>query len=102
MERMRHAVAEAAVAIDDVEGFWTQGKDLSEARVYALNEAIRDGKAKVVQESDRRWLITLGRGHTYLVEPMLRCSVCHQTLWASEAVLPHPVHTICYHAPAWD
>jgi len=94
---MRHPVSEAATAIDDVEGFWTQGHDLDEKGLFSLNEAIRDRRAQVVQESERRWLITLGRGQTYLVEPVLTCSSCGQRVWIDEIILEHPdVHSACY------
>jgi hypothetical protein len=96
-ERMRHPVAEAATAIDDVEGFWTQGHDLDEAGVYSLNEAILDGRATVVREDSKRWLITLGRGLTYLVEPVLTCSSCGQRVWIDEVnFIDWHVHSDCY------
>lgn len=101
LETMRHAVAEAAIAIDDVEGWWYQDRDLEPQQIAKLNDEIRERRASIIQQGGTRWLITLGRGFTYLVEPMERCSECLQLLWVDEAVLPYPVHSACYDPAAW-
>lgn len=97
LELMIHPVTEAAHAIDDVEGFWTQGKDLDEDQLMMLNEAIRDREATVIRKGETHWLITLGRGFTYLVEPAERCASCGQTVFVDEVSFMAPgVHSACY------
>jgi hypothetical protein len=100
---MRHAVTEAAVAIDDVEGFWVQGKDLGSTDILDLNERIGRGLGMVIgARLGGRWLITFGRGHTYLVEPVEFCQECHQSVDIDEMPARfEPVHTGCFDPAAW-
>ncbi len=96
-EEMRYPITEAATAIDDPEGFWTQGKDLDEDGIQSINEAIRDGRATIIGKGSTHWLLSLGRGHVYLVEPVEKCGECRQPVWIDEISLLAPgVHSSCY------
>jgi hypothetical protein len=101
---MDHAVSEAAVAVDDLEGFWTQGRDLTAAELVDLNDRIARGHANVVAAREGgRWLITFGRGFTYMVLPILTCASCGQTVYVEEMPARYePVHTTCFDPAEWD
>lgn len=103
MERMHHAVREAAVAVDDPEGFWYQDVDLHWVALAQLNDRIAIERPNVIRKSPNRWLISFGRGDTYLVDPIVTCVGCGHVIWIDEMNnYTIPAHTGCYDPADWS
>lgn len=73
-----HKITEARAAIRDPEGFWTFGPWVDQQAVFAVNDDIGAGKAKLIPSLHASPIITFGRGFHYQVEAITRCAICGQ------------------------
>jgi len=76
LAKFDHKVTEARPAIMDSEGFWVFHVWVDQQKVWAINDDISKGRAKLIESSEDSPIITFGNGFHWQVESISRCSVC--------------------------
>lgn len=97
LKPLDHVITDAAIAIDDPEGFWESGRNLTGEEIEQLNDRTARRETRVIRRNpDGRWLVTTGMGNHYFADVAVRCDGCDRTMWIEEAAPPyHPFHSEC-------
>jgi hypothetical protein len=90
---LTHPILDAWVAYSFPDG-WKQGRQLGDAEVDRLKDAIFEGKVSIFGEVGTRTLVAKGRAR-YLVDVVETCVVCSERVDIEDASFDQPVHHWC-------